>query len=64
MLNERANNDKISVEKYITNHISSYASARVKKTPFTELVAEIVSMRSGKNGEFAEELLREAGVIL
>lgn len=64
VLNKRAVNDKISIEKYIIDHISTYASARVKKEPFTELVAEIVSMKSGDNREFAEELLREAGVNL
>lgn len=53
----RASSIGISTEEYVISHISRYAAYH------TELPAEINSMRNGIFNVFANELLKEAGLL-
>ena len=63
-IEKRANDVTLSLDEYLIEHISIYATAQRKNCGYTELIPELFAMSKGKNAEFAREVLREAGVIL
>ena len=66
ILKENADNDKISLEEYVSKRISMYAAAVDRNGNYTygELISELYNMLKGTEPDFARELFRKAGVLL